>query len=128
MSEEIQKLKDAIEAFFDKKDVALESRYFILKDMEMDYLDQILNEDDDEDDEGVEDLDDGFEDADEDADDEPEFEDLEDEEVPDSIPDLDLPDEVRKVPRVPVGKHGSNMKQKLMKRPVMKKPKVKVKE
>jgi len=130
MSEEIQKIKDAIESFFDKKDVALESRYFILKDMEMDYLDQIIN-DDDEDDDGIEDLDEGFEDAEENLEDEgePEFEDVE-EDIPDQIPDLELPEQVKKSPRIPVGKHGKSMRNKLMKRPgkVLKKPKVKVKE
>jgi len=43
---DLEQLKMSIDSFFDKKDVSLESRYFVTKMMNEEYWEQILNEDD----------------------------------------------------------------------------------
>lgn len=84
---ETQKLIDSIDAFFNKKGINVESRFHITKLLSEQYWDDFINEGEEEDvDEG---LDDDFET------DEPEVQEdeevLEDLEVPNSVPKLNLP-------------------------------------
>jgi hypothetical protein len=150
---EVQRLKDAIDAFFDKKDVDVRDRYHIVYDLSMDYHDEIMSEEDTE--EEVDGPEEEFgeqlaeeedEQPAEEEDEQPveEFEDLEvpeppeAERVPRKIPPLNIPPRGVQKPvqgsSRPV-QHEASMKAKLQalpqkasKAPLVKRPMVKVRE
>jgi hypothetical protein len=135
---EAQRLKDSIDAFFDKKDVDVRDRYHIVYDLSMDYHDEIMQEADEEEEadapEEEEVVDEqpaeeeGFE-AEEEVGEQPveEFEDLEapeppeDERVPRRVPPLNLPKKPAQRPmqpaRRPTQGHEASMKSKLQSMP-----------
>lgn len=132
---EMRKLMDAIDAFFEKKDTALESKFHITKLMSDEYWAEMTDDDIDDDDEPEPDEPDEPEpdeaEAEEELDgvddefDDDEVEDLE--EVPDTVPPLEIEDEVP-VPKPPGKAHEVGMKNKLLKKAgKLKKHKVKVK-
>jgi len=96
----LEELKVAIDKFFDKKDVSVESRYFVTKMMNEEYWEQILNDGSDDpytlevdDDEG--DSEPGSYDYENEksvgSEEEDETDDFEEEAAPKSIPELEVP-------------------------------------
>jgi len=111
MDQETEDLIQKIDSFFDKKGVALESKFLITRRMSQQYEDDLWDDDEEEPEDGVDDaFEDDFEpDIEAEAEDEPAGEDLEEEEdleVPDSVPPLE-------VPKPPAKKHQNSMKAKM---------------
>jgi len=91
--DDMEQLKTSVDNFFEKKDVSLESRYFITKLMNEEYWELIVN-DGQEPQPGDYDFEEEVEEGKEEEED---FEDVVDDDLPEEIPDL-----VLEPPRPPV--------------------------